>query len=68
MLLGPVVAAPAVFGFLQHRGVEDVEADAARGVYAIDVASENPRPPTGFTPVNSVLVPLINGVQLYVTD
>jgi hypothetical protein len=68
MLLGPVVAAPAVFGFLQHRSVEDVKTEAAREIYAIDAASENPRPPAGFTPVNSVSVPLTNAMQLYVTD
>jgi hypothetical protein len=68
MLLGLVVTAAAVFGFLQHRSVEDVKAEAARGVYAIDSVLEKPRPPDGFMPVNSVLVPLTNGVQLYVTD
>ena len=68
MLLGPVAAAPAVFGLLQHRSVEDVKAEAARGVYAIDAALENPRPPAGFTPVNTVTVPLTSGTQLYVTD
>jgi len=64
MLLGPVVAAPAVFAFFQHRNVEDVKTEAARGVYAIDAVQE----PAGFTPVNSVLVPLTNGVKLYVAD
>src|ERR1039458_3077458 len=62
-LLGPVVVGPAVFAFVQHRSVEDVKAVAARAVYA-DLASV----PRGITPDNSVLVPLTNGVQLYVED
>jgi hypothetical protein len=32
MLLGPVVTAPAVFVFFQHRNVEDVKTEAARSV------------------------------------
>jgi hypothetical protein len=64
MLLGPVVAAPAVFAFLQRRSVEDVKAEAARAVYAANLASM----PRSFRPDNSVLVPLTDGVQLYVTD
>jgi hypothetical protein len=64
MLLGPVVAAPALFTFLQRRSVPEIKADAARAVYAFNVDSL----PRGSTLENSVLVPLTNGVQLYVTD
>lgn len=64
MLLGPIVAAPAVFAFFQHRSVGDVKTEAARSVHAIDAVQE----PAGFRPINSVLVPLTNGVKLYVTD
>jgi hypothetical protein len=65
MLLGPVVVAPAVFAFLQRSSLQtDVKVDAARGVHAFDVATL----PHGFRLDNSVLVPLSNGVQLYVTD
>jgi len=68
MLLGPVVTGLAAFVYLKRQSAGDIKADAARGVYAIDAAFEEPRPPVGFTPVNSVLVPLTNGMQLYVTD
>ncbi len=68
MLLGPVVAGLGAFVYLERQIPVDARAQAARGVYAIDAALEKPRPPAGFVPDNSVLVPLTNGVQLYVTD
>jgi hypothetical protein len=64
MLLGPVVAAPAIFTYLQRRSLTEIKAEAARAVYAFDVKSL----PPGFRLDNSVLVPLTNGVQLNVTD
>jgi hypothetical protein len=64
MLLGPIAAVLVAFIYLERQSAEVFKAEAARGVYAIDAAQE----PAGFTPVNSVLVPLTNGVRLYVTD
>ena len=64
MLLGPVVAVLVFFVFLQKRSIASIKAEATQSVFAIDAAQE----PVGFTPVNSVLVSLTNGMQLYVTD
>jgi hypothetical protein len=64
MLLGPVVAVLVCFMFLQKRSIANIKAEATQSVFAIDAAQE----PVGFTPVNSVLVPLTNGMQLNVTD
>ena len=64
MLLGPVVAVLVSFVFLEKRTIASIKAEAAQSVFAIDAVQE----PAGFTPVNSVLVPLTNGVKLYVTD
>jgi hypothetical protein len=64
MLLGPVVAAFVPFVLLEKRSIPSIKSEAAQSVFAIDAAQE----PPGFTPVNSVLVPLTNGMHLYVTD
>src|SRR5713101_6062451 len=64
MLLSRVVAVLVSFVFLEKRSIASIKAEAAQSVFAIDAAQE----PAGFRPVNSVLVPLTNGVQLYVTD
>ena len=64
MLLGPFVVAPVVFLFLQHRSTAEVRSDAAKAVFASDAEDVQ----RGLRPVYSVLVPLTNGTQLYVTD
>jgi hypothetical protein len=63
MLLGPVVVFVVVFGYGQRQSIGGVKARAAQAVYATDVP-----PPRGYTVDNSVVVPLTNGVQLYVAD
>src|SRR6266849_2446943 len=64
MLLGPVVAVLVSLVFLEKRSIASIKAEATQSVFAIDAAQE----PVGFTPVNSVLIPLTNGTKLYVTD
>ncbi len=56
VLLGPVVAVLAAFVYLKRQSAMDIKVEAARGVYAIDAAVEEPRPPVGFRPVNFVPV------------
>jgi hypothetical protein len=64
MLLGPFVTALIVFVYLNSQNEREIKAETVSHVYAIDAALE----PDGFTPDNSVLVPLTNGVKLYVQD
>lgn len=63
ILLGPIVVAVAAFVLFERESIERAKTEAAQAVYASDVKSLG-----GFKPDNSVLVPLTNGVQLYVTD
>jgi hypothetical protein len=65
MLLGPIVAAPIIYGFLVNGSRAEIKAEASRAVYSL------PTLPQGFTPAeasNYVIVPLTNKDQLWVTD
>jgi hypothetical protein len=66
MLLGPVVAGLVSLVYLNRQSAEEIKAQAAKAVYAVE-APPVPLPP-GFTPENAVEVPLSNGTQLNVTD
>jgi hypothetical protein len=65
MLMGPIVAAPVIYGFLHHDSVLACKTRAADTVYA---AIDYNIPGHEFHPANTVDVPLTDGTQLRVTD
>jgi len=68
ILLGPVVAIVPAFFYFQRQSLADIKYVAARAIYATEATSEEPSPANGSVPQYAVLVPLTNGVRLYVTD
>jgi hypothetical protein len=66
MLLGPVLLGLGSLIYLNLQSSQEIKAQAAKAVYALEAP---PVPsPTGFEPENAVVVPLTNGLQLFVTD